>query len=104
MQDQNVTVTLPASQWEILTNLLDLARDEFANHSCNDYFLPFDENEKLIRAICSKEFDDEVESILEDDNSVCIPDFILMSWFKKLIKTELEKNDDDYFSERRIIS
>lgn len=100
INERDVTITLPAAQWEVLANLLDLASDEFGNNTCNDYDLPIDGNVDLIKSLYAKEYgyeDDEINDILsncDDDQSttVCVADFVVMDVFKKLIEKALEKN------------
>ena len=72
------------SEWKVLSDLLDMADQEFSNHGCNDYELEnTPENRKIAEDAEHYLMDDAFKSIAisDDGNKIYPSDAILMGYF-----------------------
>lgn len=81
---------MDSEAWAILAKLLDMAADEFSNHSCNDFTLP---NTPDNRALVLNASDDEdmASYINYDAEEICTYDWLLMRYFADKARELSEK-------------
>ena len=83
--------TLDANAWRVLSDLLEIASDEFSNHGCNDYELDnTPENRELVKSMeiwnSLEEWAENGLNISKDRTKIYTQDFFLMSYFAHLAK------------------
>lgn len=85
-------------EYKILSDLLDMASEEFSNHGCNDFEIDnTPENMELLRMAhewnvkgdASQPFD---PMITNDGTTIYVMDYFLMGYFSHLFK-ELSKSE-----------
>lgn len=97
------------SQKLLLAELLELAGDEFNNHTCNDRGIPnTPENRELQRKVLDSlgaSWVDESLNISDDGKTIISGDDSLMYYFAKLLKDEAQagslEGGDSLLEEKR---
>ncbi len=83
-------MTLTKTQRIITATMLDMAADEFANHSCNDYVLPNSpENIEFVRGmIAAGDYPSGEPQISKDGKLIYLMDFVTMRYCRELVLKE----------------
>ena len=81
--------TIDSNAWSVLSDLLEMASEEFSNHSCNDFELPnTPENRALVEAMEMKHspayFKKKGLIISKDGTKIYTQDSSLMGYFSGL--------------------
>ncbi len=83
-------------EYKIVADLLNMASNEFSNHGCNDYEIPYTkETVDLIEQAHKWNCNDNPSEPFElqtDGKTIQVMDYFLMSFFAHLFE-ELAKND-----------
>jgi hypothetical protein len=78
---------------EVAANMLDMAADEFGNHSCNDMMLPLEYLEFVQDMIEGSDDPDEEPHVYFDTAQICVMDWMVMRFCAKMLRQIAEDND-----------
>lgn len=88
---------LSKAELRLISDLLGMAYDEFANHGCNDHTIAAtDENKDIMREIIANTYDkrdveEAIEEIDESKDELAVFDTVLLSYFAQRCKNLAEK-------------
>ena len=86
MKIMKLNYGLTANDLKNIAKLLELAKDTFSNHGCNDFNIEnTPENQQIVKELYSDSADFEFVT-----ETICVMDWMLMDYYAEKLKSEIK--------------